>query len=399
MYYTKEGEYKLGYTFFLEVGLIILFVKFFYLLTEKFHIPKVLGSLLAGIVLGPAILNIVHASEPINILSKISIVLTMFLVGMETRLKSFIAGTKKFVIIAITGVAFPLILGFLFSRLYTASFTENFVFGAIITASSVSITLEALMELKKIKTNVGMAVLGAGVFDDILGIIFLTFIMHNSSLTFGTFSVVLAKIFLFFLIAIAFGFIVHALFTLLGALVKTNDIPVYAIAYALIMAYVAEAFGLSAIIGSYIAGLVIGTTDGAKKTKKQMDSFVNLFFAPIFSASMGLKLQSLNFSPSTWIFIFGFVSITIGSKIIGNGLGARICGYRKNDALRIGIGMSARGEIALIMLEAALELALIQTESFSIILVTILIVNLISPILLNMSFEKHKKNEDKEALA
>lgn len=388
----------MNYTIFLELGLIILFVRFFALLTEKFHIPKVLGALLAGIFLGPAVLNIIHLSDTINILSRIAIVLIMFLVGIETRLKSFISETKKFAIIAITGVAFPLILGFLFSRLYTTNFVENFIFGTIITVSSVSITTEALIELKKMKTNVGLAILGAGVFDDILGIIFLTIITNNSALTIGTFAIVIAKVFLFFLIAIAFGFLVHAIFILLGTLLKNENVPIYAIAYALIMAYLAEAFGLSGIIGSYIAGLVIGTTDGAKKTKKQMDSLVGIFFAPIFSASMGLNLHSLSFSPSTWIFIFGFVAVTIGSKIIGNGLGARICKYRKNDALRIGIGMSARGEISLIMLEAALELSLIQSESFSIILVTILIVNLVSPILLNMSFEKNNKDE-KEALA
>lgn len=385
----------MSYIIFLELGLIILFVRFFALLTEKFHIPKVLGALLAGIVLGPAILDIIHLSDTINILSRIAIVLIMFLVGMETRLKSFISGTKKFAIIAIVGVAFPLILGFIFSRLYTTNFTENFIFGAIITVSSVSITTEALIELKKIKTNVGLAILGAGVFDDILGIIFLTIITNNSTLTIGTFAVVLAKIFLFFLIAIAFGFLVHAIFILLGTLLKSDNVPIYAIAYALIMAYLAEAFGLSGIIGSYIAGLVIGTTDGAKKTKKQMDSLVGIFFAPIFSASMGLNLHSLNFSPTTWVFILGFSAVTIGSKIIGNGLGARICKYRKNDALRIGIGMSARGEISLIILETALEVALIRSECFSIILVTILIVNLISPILFNMSFEKNHKDTKK----
>ncbi len=379
------------YTYFLELGLIILFVKFFSLLTNKFHIPKVLGALLVGIFLGPAVLDIVHTSSFLDILSKIAIVFIMFLAGMETRLKSFIAGTKKFAIIAIMGIIFPLILGFLFSRLYTHDFVENLIFGAVITSTSVSITIEALIELKKMKTNVGLAILGAGVCDDILGIIFLTFVINSKNLTLGTFAVIFAKIFLFFLVAIAFGFLVYAIFVFLGKLLHTDDIPVYAIAYALIMASMAEYFGVSGIIGSYIAGLVIGTTDGAKKTKKQIDTLVELFFSPIFFASIGLNLKSLTFSFEAWIFIFGFAAITILSKILGNGFGAKMCGYKKQDALRIGIGMSTRGEVALIMLEAAVELALIQETSFSIILVAILLVDLISPILLNMSFEKNKK--------
>lgn len=381
------------YTYFLELGLIILFVKFFSLLTSKFHIPKVLGSLLVGIFLGPAILDIVHTSSFLDILSKIAIIFIMFLAGMETRLKSFIAGTKKFAIIAIMGIIFPLLFGFLFSRLYTNNFIENLIFGAVITSTSVSITIEALIELKKMKTNVGLAILGAGVVDDILGIILLTFVINSSSLTVGTFTIIVAKIFLFFLVAIAFGFLVYSIFSLLGRILQVDDIPVYSIAYALIMAYVAESFGVSGIIGSYIAGLVIGTTDGAKKAKKHIDTMVELFFSPIFFASIGLNLKSLSFSFETWVFIFGFAAITILSKIIGNGLGARICGYKKKDALRIGIGMSTRGEVSLIMLEAAAELALIQEESFSIVLVAILLVNLVSPILLNMSFEKNKKEE------
>ena len=160
------------------------------------------------------------------------------------------------------------------------------------------------------------------------------------------------------------------------------------------MAFIAEAFGLSGIIGAYISGLVLGTTDNAKHIKKQVDSISNMFFEPIFFASIGLNLASLVFSFHEWIFIFGFAAVAIASKIIGNGLGARICGYKKKDALRIGIGMSARGEVALIMLEAAVEFGLIQVQAFSIMLVAILIVDFVAPMLLNMSFEKAKKEDE-----
>lgn len=382
--------------YFLELGLIILLVKFFSLITEKFHIPKVLGALLAGVVLGPAVLNIVHTSSFLNVLSRIAVIFIMFLAGMETRLKSFISGTKKFAIIAIVGAIVPLAFGFLFSTLQTNNFTENIIFGLVLTSSSVSITIESLIELKKMKSNVGLAILGAGVFDDLLGVFFLTMIMHSSDLTVNTLIIVLAKIFLFALVAVGIGFVVYTIFTLLGKILKTDDIPIYAIAYALLMAYIAEAFGLSGILGAYIAGLVLGATDNAKHIKKQVDSISNLFFEPIFFASIGLNLQSLSFSFHSWIFIFGFAAVAIASKIIGDGLGARICGYKKKDALRIGIGMSCRGEVALIMLEAAVEFALINAEAFSIMLVAILIVDFVAPILLNMSFEKPKKEDEQK---
>lgn len=379
--------------YFLEIGLIILLVKFLSLITEKFRIPKVIGALIAGVLLGPAVLNVVHTSSFLNVLSKIAVIFIMFLAGMETRLKSFISGTKKFAIIAFAGALVSLAFGFLFSTLRTNDFTENLIFGLVLTSSSVSITIESLIELKKMKSNVGLAILGAGVFDDLIGVLFLTMIMHSSDLTANTIIIVLAKIFLFALVAVGIGFAVYTIFTLLGKILKTDDVPIYAIAYALIMAFIAEAFGISGIIGAYIAGLVLGATDNAKHVKKQVDSISNLFFEPIFFASIGLNLQSLAFSFQNWIFIFGLAAVALAAKIIGNGLGARICGYKKKDALSIGIGMSARGEVALIMLEAAVEFGLIQSEAFSIMLIAILIVDFVEPILLNMSFEKTKKEE------
>ncbi len=264
--------------YFLELGLIILLVKFLSLITEKFHIPKVLGALLAGVVLGPAMLDIVHTSSFLNVLSKLAVIFIMFLAGMETRLKSFIAGTKKFAIIAFAGVVVPLAFGVLFSTLHTNNFTENLIFGLVLTSSSVSITIESLIELKKMKSNVGLAILGAGVFDDLIGVFFLSMIMHSSNLTVNIFVIILAKIFLFTLLASAIGFAVYTLFTLLKKLLKTDDTPIYAIAYALIMAFIAEAFGLSGIIGAYISGLVLGTTDNAKHIKKQVDSLSNMLF-------------------------------------------------------------------------------------------------------------------------
>lgn len=126
----------------------------------------------------------------------------MFLAGMETSLKKFMAGTKKFVMIASLGVVIPLLFGFLFSKCYTLNSSLNLFFGIVITATSVSITVESLMEMKKLKTNVGTAILGAGVVDDIIGIIFLTFLLSNGHFTFASIGILLLKILVFFALAI-----------------------------------------------------------------------------------------------------------------------------------------------------------------------------------------------------
>lgn len=192
----------MDYKFLLDIGLIILFVKLFSMITGKIHMPKMLGGLIAGVILGPAVFNIIQSNTILEFLANLGIVFIMFLAGMETSLKKFMAGTKKFVIIASLGVIIPLLFGFLFSKCYTLDNSLNLFFGIVITATSVSITVESLMEMKKLKTNVGTAILGAGVVDDIIGVVFLTFILNNGNFSFGTATILLLKILVFFALAI-----------------------------------------------------------------------------------------------------------------------------------------------------------------------------------------------------
>lgn len=192
----------MNYTYLLDIGLIILFVKIFSMITGKIHMPKMLGGLIAGVLLGPAVFNIIQTNNILEFLANLGIILIMFLAGMETSLKKFMAGTKKFVIIASLGVVIPLLFGFLFSKCYTLDNSLNLFFGIVITATSVSITVESLMEMKKLKTNVGMAILGAGVVDDIIGIIFLSLILNSGNLTLLSFVILVLKIIIFFSLAI-----------------------------------------------------------------------------------------------------------------------------------------------------------------------------------------------------
>lgn len=192
----------MNYTYLLDIGLIILFVKIFSMITGKIHMPKMLGGLIAGVLLGPAVFNIIQTNDILEFLANLGIIFIMFLAGMETSLKKFMAGTKKFVIIASLGVVIPLLFGFLFSKCYTLDNSLNLFFGIVITATSVSITVESLMEMKKLKTNVGMAILGAGVVDDIIGIIFLSLILNSGNLTLASFAILILKIIIFFALAI-----------------------------------------------------------------------------------------------------------------------------------------------------------------------------------------------------
>lgn len=376
------------YKYLLDIGLIILVVKIFTIITQKIKMPKVLGGLIAGIVLGPAMFNIIQNNTILETLSKFGIILIMFLAGMETSIKKFISNSNKYVIIAAIGVVVPLILGTIFSVMYIQDLKTNLFFGAVITATSVSITVETLIEMKKIKSTVGLAILGAGVVDDIMGILFLTTIMNSENLHISTFVIMLLKIILFFVMALLLGLSLFKVFERIEEKdTKTEQMPTYSIAFALILAYIAERLGVSGIIGAYIAGLVIGNTEKGRKVKGKIDLVVNMIFSPIFFASIGLNLGKINFSTYVWIFILIFTVITITSKIIGNGIGARICGYSKEKSIQIGIGMATRGEVALIMADEAKKIDLINEEIFSIVIITVLLVTLITPILLHYSFK------------
>lgn len=156
---------------------------------------------------------------------------------------------------------------------------------------------------------------------------------------------------------------------------------------------------MSGIIGAYIAGLVVGNTKQGNFIKNKIDVLVYMLFSPMFFASIGLKLNTLSFPNHVWQFIILFTAVTIISKVIGNGLGAKLCGYKKKECLQIGIGMATRGEVAFIMIDEAKQLGMINEEVFSIIVITIFLVTFITPILLHLSFRKEKTEEQKEVNA
>lgn len=378
------------YKYLLDIGLIIAVVKIFTIITQKVKMPKVMGGLIAGIVLGPAMLNIVQTSSILEALAKFGIILIMFLAGMETSIKKFMANSNKYVIIATMGVIVPLVLGILSSFLYVQDIKTNLFFGAVITATSVSITVETLIEMKKMKSSVGLAILGAGVVDDIIGILFLTIIMNSGNLSITTFAMMVLKVVLFFGIAILLGVGSFKIFEKIEEKdTKTDQMPTYSIAFALLLAYLAEMLGVSGIIGAYIAGLVIGNTEKGRKVRGKIDLVIHMIFSPIFFASVGLKLTTLQFNRPVWLFILLFTAVTIISKVVGNGMGAKLCGYPKDKAIQIGIGMATRGEVALIIADAAKGNGLINEEVFSIVVITVMLVTLITPILLHYSFKKN----------
>lgn len=381
--------------YLLDIGLIILFIRVFNLITEKIKFPKIIGSLLAGVILGPAVLNLVQSTKEIEFLSNISMIFIMFLVGIQTNFKKMISGSKKFLIIALLGIFFPLGFGILTSKLYTLDPTINLFFGLVLTISSVSITIESLVELKKVKSSVGTAILGAGIVDDFLGVFILTILENKNNISLDMLFKLLVDFTIFTIIAISLGFIMYYIFKLINQ--KEHDyIPNYAIAYAFILSFISEYFNMNGVIGAYIAGLVFGASQKTTYSKKHIEDMVVLFFNPISFASIGLKLPTLVFSKNVWIFIIIYTIVSILDKTLGAGIGANIQGYNNKESLQIGIGMAIRGEISLIIANTCLDMELIDIEVFSIAIISIILTTIISSLILNIILEKNKKIKEEK---
>lgn len=393
-----------SYDFLLFVAIILLSTKIFSLLSQKVNMPQVVGALLVGVLLGPSCLNILHETDFLTKSAEIGVIFLMFLAGLDTDFDDLKATGKSSVIIAFVGVLIPLGSGFLTYYLFfhgqrpdTMIFLESAFVGIVLTATSVSITVEALREMGKLKGKMGTSILGAAIIDDILGIIALT-VITSFTVPGVDIMVVLLKILLFFVFIAVCGFFVFRLFRKLEIVYGTKRrVAIYAVAFCLFLSYISEVyFGVADITGAYFAGLILCNVT---ETKSYIASKINItsymFFTPIFFASIGIKTVITGMSQELILFTLALLIVAILSKIVGCGLGAKICGFSNMDSLAIGVGMISRGEVALIVAQKGEQAGLISPTLFPAIVLVVIVTTLITPILLKaVVYMKEQKQVD-----
>ena len=350
----------MNYDYLLYLAIILLSTKLLGLATSKAHVPQVVGALLAGLILGPACLNLIQGTKFLSQVSEIGVIVLMFMAGLETDTEELKKSGLASFIIALIGVIVPLLggLGIAYvcnvadANLPTSKLLQYIFIGIILTATSVSITVETLKELGKVSTKAGTAILGAALIDDILGIIALTLVtsLADPSTNIG---LVLLKILGFFVFAIVFG--------------------------------------VADITGAYVAGLVISYSSKREFIYREFDTVSYMLVAPVFFASIGLKVKLSSMTNNIIIFTVLLVIIAILTKIIGCGLGAKIMGYTNRQALQIGVGMISRVEVAFIVANKGESLGLIGDDLYAPVVVTVVITTIITPILLKIVF-KEKNN-------
>lgn len=390
-----------AYLIFRDLAIIVIFAKVFGIIARKCKAPQVVGEIIAGLLIGPSILGLVDQTEFLTQMAEIGVVLLMFSAGLETNLKELLKTGPIAFLIACSGVFVPLAGGtLLYMGFYgTAPWgSENFykaVFiGVIMTATSVSITVQSLKELGKLKGRVGTTILSAAIIDDIIGIVVLTFVIGFKNPDSNPAGVVLST-FLFFLAAIVVGMILYYIFKKLDAKYPhTRRIPILSLALCFAFSYIAERyFGIADITGAYVAGIVLCSIHDSSYIDEKIDINSYMLFGPIFFASIGLKTSIDNIDSGIVLFTVGFILVALITKIIGCGLVGRLCKFGFRDSLKIGVGMMTRGEVALIVSQKGLSVGLLTPVYFTSVIVLIIVSSISTPILLKILYSGKSQEE------
>ena len=360
-----------SYSIFRDLAIIIIFAKVFGIIARKCKAPQVVGEIIAGLLIGPSVLGLVQQSDFLIQMAEIGVILLMFSAGLETNLRDLMK----------TGFVAPW---------GSEKFYEAVFIGVIMTATSVSITVQSLKELGKLKGKVGTTIMSAAIIDDVIGIIVLTFVIGFKNPDSNPGSVVISTL-LFFLFAIGVGFVLFKVFQYLdNKYPHTRRIPILGLALCFIFAYVAEVFfGIADITGAYVAGIILCSIRDSEYIAEKMDINSYMIFGPIFFASIGLKTSFDHLNGEFVLFSIGFVVVALLCKIIGCGLMARICRFKGPDALKIGVGMMTRGEVALIVAQKGLSVGMIGAEYFTAVILLIIVSSISTPILLKILYTKH----------
>lgn len=385
-----------SYAILRDLAIILIAAKFFGILARKCKAPQVVGQIIAGLLIGPSVLGLVQQSDFIIQMAEIGVIILMFSAGLGTDLKELIKTGPIAFLIALCGVFVPLICG---TVLYMAFYgfapwgDENFykaVFiGTILTATSVSITVETLKELGKLKGRVGTTILSAAIIDDVIGIIVLTFVIGFKNPESDPMQVIINTI-LFFVFAIGVGVIFYHIFRRMDKKYPhTRRIPIISLAFCFVMSYVAERyFGIADITGAYVAGLVLCSIQDSNYIARKMDINSYMLFGPIFFASIGLKTDISSMNMSILLFAICFVIVGLLAKIVGCGLISRACKFSWTDSLKIGVGMMTRGEVALIVSQKGLSVGLMEPVYFTAVILLIMFSSVATPIILKLLYTK-----------
>lgn len=376
--------------FILQIVLVLFATKLSGHLAARIGQPSVLGKIIVGIILGPALLGWVHDTELLTVFSQIGVLLLMFLAGLETDLQEMNRNKKAAIYVALGGILLPIILGYAGSQYYGLSVGESIFIGLLLSATSVSISVQALRELGWLNSKEGSTLLGAAVLDDIVVVILIAIAMSFFAGSDTNIGLLIGKKVLFFavLIVLAKWFIPH--FIKLFKKFKVTDTESILSAGLIIcfgLSYFAEFLGIAGIIGAFFAGIAIAQTEYKDEIEHKVEPIAYGIFVPFFFVSIGLAVSFDGIGEQIG-FIIVFSIIAVVSKFIGSGLGAKLAGFNTKSSMGVGAGMVSRGEVALILAAMGLEGGLLPGNYYTSIIIVIIVTTIVTPPLLKVIFGK-----------
>ena len=381
----------------LALFVILLAAKLGAELFERLRQPAVVGEILAGVIIGPSVLGLVAPSEFISMLAEIGVIFLLFTVGLGTKPSSIFRVGKTALLVAVLGVALPLVGGWLSMRIWGETNIRALFVGTALVATSVGITARVLSGFGLVNTLVARIILGAAVIDDILGLLVLSVVASSST---GEINYV--KIGTTALLAVAFT----AFIALIGARVITRLAPrieslrigespfIVGVVLCLGLAAAVSFIGVAAIIGAFLAGMAMAeASEGNMRVHIQTNAVME-FVVPFFLVNIGMQLQLSVFRDSSLVILALAVTlVALVTKFIGCGAGAWSLGVKK--ATQVGVGMMPRGEVGIVVAQIGLTLAVIDDRLYAVVLFMAVATTLIAPPLLSVLFKKEAAVENR----
>lgn len=355
-------------------------------ISERLNIPAVVGQLLVGIVIGPPILGLVHQGEVLHFLSELGVILLMFMAGLEADLSLLKKYLKPSLLVAITGVIVPMGVFYVLTQTMGFTVSKSIFYGLVFAATSISITVEVLQEYDKVSTDIGAMIIGAAVADDIMAVLLLSFFVSTTGSSSHIGLQLIGQLAFFLFLWLAVKVVIPWLLKRLEVIKSTNTMFYVALILCLSLSWLADSVGMSAIIGSFFAGLAIGQTNQGHAIMHQVISFGYSFFIPIFFASVAFPLSFVGMLDRLPMLIF-FTILVVLTKLIPGYLVGRGFKLSPKESLTVGGGMVSRGEMALIIIGVGQTAHIITGQTYSELVIITIASTIIAPFILKYSFK------------
>jgi Kef-type K+ transport system membrane component KefB len=399
--------------FFTNLLILLVIARIFGEIFERFKQPAMIGEILAGVLLGPTLLNLIHRTEEIKTISELGVFLLVIIAGLEINFEDIMRSLKgRNIVISIMAFFLPLLSGFAVGYFFGIDAMTTVFIGLCVAITALPVSIRILMDLGKINTEIGQKIISVAIFDDVLALSILGVILNIKDtdmsmmtiLTVSAFSLLKLSIFITFLV-IAYrvikrvskkeNYLENKLNNLLSILKGKESLYALFFVFVLVFSTITESLGFHFIIGAFFASMLISESLVGKKHlesfHKTTNSLAMGFLAPIFFAGIGLEFNIASIE-NYWL-LGAVLFVSYFSKIFGGYLGGRFAGLNSRVALTMGVGLNARGIMELVIANIAYKSGLINLEIFSILVIMGIFTTLTTPILLKRSFATIDKND------